>query len=72
MERRAERESQPDTVQNHQQLVLTAQRPHPEVVRLRARWNALHDLSAVVDVRSHHSTHDIRLWQELNVKLRLT
>ena len=68
MERRAEQESQPDTVQNHQQSVLTAQRPHPEVVKLRA----LHDLSAVVDVRSHHSTRDIRLWQELNVKLRLT
>ena len=68
MERRAEQESQPDTVQNRQQLVPSVQRPHPEVVKLRA----LCDLSAVVDVRSHHSTHDIRLWQELNVKLRLT
>jgi len=73
MERPAEQESQPDTVQSHQLLVPSAQRPHPQIVKLQDHWHAHCQLSDVVDVCvSHRSTRDIGLWQELNVKLRFT
>ena len=73
MERPAEQESQPDTVQFHQLglLLPSAQRAHPQIVKLQDRWHAHCQLSDVVDICvSHRSTRDIGLWQELNVKLR--